>query len=142
MMDLRAKMQADPPEHGLLAASTASAPRNQETCPASGGHVPRQARGRPRSFWSNSFLPGIYQGTHIKQFQPSTPKDRVAAHSQQHVLPRAAQREAKMDLLKKFNRNALATARAGSDNPLEARIASLGNGFSGCSSRRKGRLRS
>ncbi len=75
--------------------------------------------------WSNSFLPGIYQGTHINNssFDPKT----VLQHIHSSTLPRAAQRE-QMDLLKKFNEMHL-QQRGGSDNPLEARIASLEMAF-------------
>jgi hypothetical protein len=70
--------------------------------------------------WANSFLPGIYQGTHIHN-ERIDPKSVIANVSNEQ-LGRAAQRE-QMDLLKQMNEMHLAK-RAG-DNPLEARIQSL-----------------
>ncbi len=70
--------------------------------------------------WSNSFLPGIYQGTHINN--SSIDPKRVIAHVSSAVLGRDAQRE-QMDLLKQLNEMHL--ARRDADNPLEARIQSL-----------------
>lgn len=70
--------------------------------------------------WSNSFLPGIFQGTHINNSKMD-PRS-VIAHINNLYLGRAAQRE-QVDLLRQLNETHLAT-RPG-DNPLEARIASL-----------------
>ncbi len=70
--------------------------------------------------WSNSFLPGIFQGTHINNGRID-PKN-VIPHVSSGYLGRTAQRE-QMDLLKEMNERHLAQ-RAG-DNPLEARIQSL-----------------
>jgi hypothetical protein len=74
--------------------------------------------------WSNSFLPGIFQGTHInnERMDPKT----VIPNVSNGYLGRAAQRE-QMDLLKELNEMHL-TRRAG-DNPLEARIQSLEMAF-------------
>jgi len=71
--------------------------------------------------WSNSFLPGIYQGTHINN-SDLNPK-RVIDHINNVYQGRKTQRE-QMDLLKRLNERHLAR-RGGNDNPLEARIASL-----------------
>jgi len=70
--------------------------------------------------WSNSFLPGIFQGTHIhnERIDPKT----ALANVNNGQLGRAAQRE-QMDLLQELNEMHL--ARRGGDNPLEARIQSL-----------------
>jgi hypothetical protein len=74
--------------------------------------------------WSSSFLPGIYQGTHINNssFDPQ----KVLQNISSPVLPRHAQRE-QMDLLKKFNE--IHEQQRGGDNPLEARIQSLEMAF-------------
>ena len=71
--------------------------------------------------WSNSFLPGIYQGTHINN-SDLNPK-RIIDHINNTYLGKKTQRE-QMDLLKRLNERHLAR-RGGNDNPLEARIASL-----------------
>ncbi|MFL5342533.1 MAG: DUF1501 domain-containing protein [Gemmataceae bacterium] len=75
--------------------------------------------------WSNSFLPGIFQGAHINNssFDPRT----VLQHIHSNTLPAGAQRE-QMDLLKKMNELHL-QKRGGGDNPLEARIQSLEMAF-------------
>ncbi|MCE9532598.1 MAG: DUF1501 domain-containing protein [Planctomycetes bacterium] len=72
------------------------------------------------ALWSNSFLPGIYQGAHINnaKFDPKN----VIAHISNNSLGRESQRE-QMDLLKALNEKHL-EKRTG-DNPLEARIQSL-----------------
>jgi hypothetical protein len=70
--------------------------------------------------WSNSFLPGIYQGTHIHNARLD-PKN-VIANVSNGQLGRHAQRE-QLDLLRQMNEAHL--ARRGADNPLEARIQSL-----------------
>jgi hypothetical protein len=74
--------------------------------------------------WGNSFLPGIYQGTHIHNGRLD-PKN-VIANVSNGQLGRAAQRE-QMDLLKELNERHL--ARRAGDNPLEARIQSLEMAF-------------
>ncbi|MHC5544932.1 DUF1501 domain-containing protein, partial [Singulisphaera rosea] len=71
--------------------------------------------------WSNSFLPGIYQGTHINN--SSMDPKRVIEHINNTYQTRKSQRE-QMDLLKRLNERHL-DRRGGHDNPLEARIASL-----------------
>jgi Protein of unknown function (DUF1501) len=74
--------------------------------------------------WANSFLPGIYQGTHIRN-QRIDPKT-VIANVNNDQIGRHAQRE-QMDLLKQLNEMHL--ARRAGDNPLEARIESLEMAF-------------
>lgn len=76
--------------------------------------------------WSNSFLPGIYQGTHINHAKSVDPK-RVIRHINNGYLTKAAQRE-QLDLLKQMNELHLAE-RGGSDNRLEARIESMEMAF-------------
>jgi hypothetical protein len=76
------------------------------------------------ALWSNSFLPGIFQGTHINNGRMD-PKSAIPNVNNPY-LGRAAQRE-QMDLLKQLNEAHLA-GRSG-DNPLEARIASLEMAF-------------
>ena len=77
------------------------------------------------ALWSNSFLPGIYQGAQINNanLDPS----RVIAHINNTQLTRGAQRE-QLDLLKQMNELHL-QRRGGQDNPLEARIQSLEMAF-------------
>jgi hypothetical protein len=74
--------------------------------------------------WSNSFLPGVYQGTHInhKSLEP----DKIIRHIRNTHLSPTAQRE-QLDLLQTLNQAHL-EAR-GRDEPLEARIASLEMAF-------------
>jgi hypothetical protein len=74
--------------------------------------------------WGNSFLPGIFQGTHIQDVRD--PK-RMIPHLNNTGLTLKAQRE-QLDLLKRLNEMHLAR-RGGADNPLEARIASLEMAF-------------
>jgi len=73
------------------------------------------------ALWSNSFLPGIFQGAHISSgtFDPR----RVIPNISSTTLGRTAQRE-QMDLMNRFN-SAHLQRRGGSDNPLEARIQSM-----------------
>jgi hypothetical protein len=73
--------------------------------------------------WSNSFLPGIYQGTHINNSKMD-PKS-VMPHVSNGTLSKTAQRE-QMDLLKQLNEMHL---KPRGDNPLEARIESLEMAF-------------
>lgn len=70
--------------------------------------------------WSNSFLPGVYQGTHIntEKVDPKT----IIQHISNNYVPRHAQRQ-QLDLLKKMNEAHLQARRH--DDLLEARIASL-----------------
>lgn len=74
--------------------------------------------------WSNSFLPGVYQGVHInnQRLQPR----QVIPHVSNPYLTTRAQRE-QLDLLNQLNQMHLAQ-RAG-DKPLEARIQSLEMAF-------------
>lgn len=74
--------------------------------------------------WSNSFLPGIYQGTHINNAKMD-PKS-VIPHLSNTNLSRAAQRE-QLDLLKAMNDGHLAQ-RPG-DRALEGRIQSMEMAF-------------
>jgi hypothetical protein len=75
--------------------------------------------------WSNSFLPGIFQGAHINNSRLD-PKS-VLANIENTYLPRGLQRE-QLDLLTAINQRHL-DQRGGRDNPLEARIASLEMAF-------------
>jgi hypothetical protein len=74
--------------------------------------------------WSNSFLPGIYQGTHINNAKLD-PKS-VIAHLTSGVLTRESQRE-QLDLLKALNESHL--AKRPGDAALEARIQSMEMAF-------------
>jgi hypothetical protein len=74
--------------------------------------------------WSNSFLPGIFQGTHINNSRID-PRSVIPHLSNRQLTPRA-QRE-QMDLMRKLNE--LHLQKRGGDNPLEARIASLEMAF-------------
>jgi hypothetical protein len=74
--------------------------------------------------WSSSFLPGIYQGTHINNGKID-PKS-VIQHINNQYLGSKSQRE-QMDLLKSLNEEHL--AQRGSDNSLESRIQSLEMAF-------------
>jgi hypothetical protein len=73
--------------------------------------------------WSSSFLPGIYQGTHINNSRLD-PKS-VLPNLTSSVLPPGAQRE-QLDLMQKLNELHLQGKR---DNPLEARIQSMEMAF-------------
>lgn len=70
--------------------------------------------------WSNSFLPGIYQGTHINN-KSVNPKSIIAHVANSH-LGRDDQRK-QLDLLKRMNEQHL--SERGRDAQLEARIQSL-----------------
>ena len=74
--------------------------------------------------WGNSFLPGIFQGTHINN--SSLDPKSVIPDLNNNALGRGAQRE-QLDLLKELNEMHL--AQRGGDNPLEARIQSLEMAF-------------
>jgi len=71
--------------------------------------------------WSNSFLPGIFQGTHINNSNMD-PRN-VLQNIDNRYLAAASQRE-QMDLLRRFNQMHL-ERRGGSDQPLESRIQSM-----------------
>lgn len=75
--------------------------------------------------WSNSFLPGIFQGAHINNsnFDPR----RVLQNLSNNFVGRTAQRE-QMDLMRRLNEIHL-EQRGGNDNPLEARIQSMEMAF-------------
>jgi hypothetical protein len=75
--------------------------------------------------WSNSFLPGIFQGAHINNSKLD-PKS-VLADIENQQLSRQLQRE-QLDLLNGMNKLHL-EQRGGRDNALEARIASLEMAF-------------
>jgi hypothetical protein len=70
--------------------------------------------------WSNSFLPGVYQGTHINNSN-ADPKSLIEDVTNRN-LPRAAQRK-QLDLLQRMNEEHL--KERGADDQLESRIASL-----------------
>ncbi len=72
------------------------------------------------ALWSNSFLPGIYQGTHInnRKLDPA----KVIGNIQNRHLSATSQRRM-LDLMQQLNRVHLANRDR--DNNLEARIASL-----------------
>ncbi|HEV3168501.1 MAG TPA: DUF1501 domain-containing protein [Isosphaeraceae bacterium] len=74
--------------------------------------------------WGNSFLPGVYQGTHINN--KSIDPDAIIRDIRNRHLSPTSQRE-QLDLLQKLNQAHL-EAR-GQDEPLEARIASLEMAF-------------
>ena len=60
--------------------------------------------------WSNSFLPGIFQGAHINNSQPRSAA-RHLHNLTNSYLARGAQRE-QLDLLKPLNENAPASSAA------------------------------
>jgi hypothetical protein len=70
--------------------------------------------------WSNSFLPGIYQGTHInnKELDPK----KIIHDLDNRYLSRSAQRS-QLDLLQKMNR--IHMEQREQDQQLEARISAL-----------------
>jgi hypothetical protein len=74
--------------------------------------------------WGNSFLPGVYQGTHINnsKVDPKT----IIPHVANAQLPRDAQRQ-QLDLLQKMNEDH--RDERGGDDQLDARIASLEMAF-------------
>ena len=74
--------------------------------------------------WSNSFLPGIYQGTHIHN-QTIDPDRIIRDVSNRHLSP--PEQRTQLDLLQSLNREHLAAR--GQDEALEARIASLEMAF-------------
>ena len=72
------------------------------------------------ALWSNSFLPGIYQGTHINNSKLD-PKKVIGNLTNQN-LGRTSQRRL-LNLMQRLNREHL--KRRDSDNQLDARISSL-----------------
>jgi hypothetical protein len=74
--------------------------------------------------WSNSFLPGIFQGTHINN--KSINPDTIIRDVNNRYLSRSEQRE-QLDLLQQMNQ--LHLEARGQDDQLEARIASLEMAF-------------
>jgi hypothetical protein len=74
--------------------------------------------------WSNSFLPGVYQGSHINN--ASIDPDRIIRDIRNRHLSTVAQRE-QLNLIQALNREHL-EAR-GRDEGLETRIASLEQAF-------------
>jgi len=75
--------------------------------------------------WGNSFLPGIFQGTHINNAKMD-PKE-VIRDINNRYLDRNAQRE-QMDLMKQMNQMHL-EQRGGRDGNLESRIESMEMAF-------------
>ena len=74
------------------------------------------------ALWSNSFLPGVYQGCHIQNLDPK----RVIDHIQNRYLGSDSQRQ-QLDLLNELNR--LHLDRRNGDDQLDARIQSLEMAF-------------
>jgi hypothetical protein len=74
--------------------------------------------------WSNSFLPGIFQGTHINNHTVD-PKTIIRDVRNTRLLP--ADQRAQLDLLQEMNR--LHLEQRAHDEQLEARIASLEMAF-------------
>jgi hypothetical protein len=72
------------------------------------------------ALWSNSFLPGIFQGTHINNSNVD-PKKVIGNLSNKNLSPEEQRRV--LDLMQSLNREHL--AERGADNQLEARIQSL-----------------
>jgi hypothetical protein len=70
--------------------------------------------------WGNSFLPGVFQGTHINN--SSMDPKKIIQNVNNPNLPRSVQRQ-QLDLLQQMNEAHL--KERGSDDQLEARIASL-----------------
>ncbi len=72
--------------------------------------------------WSNSFLPGVFQGCHISSLDPK----KVIEHIENRSISTDSQRK-QLDLLNELNR--LHKDRKGGDDQLEARIQSLEMAF-------------
>lgn len=70
--------------------------------------------------WGNSFLPGVFQGTHINN--KTVDPERIIRDIRNRHLSPAAQRE-QIDLLQRLNQAHL--EQRGRDEPMESRIASL-----------------
>jgi hypothetical protein len=77
------------------------------------------------ALWSNSFLPGIFQGAHINN--SNMDPRRVLQNLSNTYLSQGAQRE-QVDLMRRLNEMHL-ERRGGSDNALEARIQSMEMAF-------------
>ena len=77
------------------------------------------------ALWSNSFLPGIFQGAHINN--SNMDPRRVLQNLSNGYLSQGAQRE-QVELMRRLNEMHL-RQRGGSDNPLEARIQSMEMAF-------------
>jgi hypothetical protein len=83
--------------------------------------------GRPvvgPQLWSNSFLPGIYQGTHINN-KTIDPRTIIRDVNNRYLTP--PEQRAQLDLLQQMNQAHL--EQRGRDEQLEARIASLEMAF-------------
>jgi hypothetical protein len=100
-----------------LGSETQNLPGFVVLCPGRPGVVGPQ-------LWSNSFLPGIYQGCHVVN-KDVNPK-QVIAHLQSDQLSSTAQRE-QLDLLRSLNDQHLATRQH--DSGLETRIQSMEMAF-------------
>jgi hypothetical protein len=74
--------------------------------------------------WTNSFLPGIYQGTHINN-RSIDPRTIIRDVNNRYLSPTA--QRAQLDLLQQMNQAHL--EQRGRDEQLEARIASLEMAF-------------
>ncbi len=74
--------------------------------------------------WSNSFLPGIYQGTHINN-KSIDPKTIIKDVNNKYLTP--PDQRVQLDLLQEMNR--VHEEQRGHDAQLEARIASLEMAF-------------
>ncbi len=74
------------------------------------------------ALWSNSFLPGVFQGCHIQNLDPK----RVIEHIQNRYLAAGTQRE-QLDLLNELNK--LHLEKRSGDDQLDARIQSLEMAF-------------
>lgn len=72
--------------------------------------------------WSNSFLPGIYQGCHIRDLNPKN----VVEHIENNYVTRPTQRK-QLDLINQLNRLHLEQRQG--DDQLDARIQSLEMAF-------------
>jgi hypothetical protein len=70
------------------------------------------------ALWNNSFLPGVFQGCHIRDLDPK----KVIEHIRNHNVGIETQRE-QLDLLNQLN--ALHKERRPGDDQLDARIQSL-----------------
>jgi hypothetical protein len=75
--------------------------------------------------WSNSFLPGIYQGTHINN--SSVDPQKIIPNVRNEFLSTSEQRR-QLDLMQRMNQAHL-EERGGADDQLDARIASLEMAF-------------
>ena len=72
------------------------------------------------ALWSNSFLPGIYQGTHVNN--SNLDPEKVIGHLKNTSVSSASQRRL-LDLMQKMNQSHM--DQRPQDNQLEARIQSL-----------------